>query len=129
MHLETKGLLPKPPRFQVNYIPLICHLIVSKWIHHQINGMLVASFKFGQHWLVLKSNAWGFEPVSNSEILWINNYVCMVYCSHLPHGSWLGDWRQFTIKNGKIFWVNNYRQYIPLNQWCILLLISGADLG
>ena len=54
--LETRlidNLLPMQPRFQINVTPI---KPVSKSINHRMDGILLASFKFGQRQLKLLKN-------------------------------------------------------------------------
>ena len=47
------NLLPMQPRFQINITPI---KLISKSICHRIDGILLASFKFGQRQLKLLKN-------------------------------------------------------------------------
>ena len=51
--VDRYNLLPIQPRFQINITPI---KLVSKSIYHGIDGILLASFKFGQRQLKLLTN-------------------------------------------------------------------------
>ena len=57
------GLFPMQPRFQSN-IPSIN--LVSNEMYHRIDGILLASSKYGKHQLA-------FEPIRKGRMFWMNN--------------------------------------------------------